>query len=68
MESFAQDKAYQSRLLWRDHQRKQQSKLLLAKPDALLVIAVLGNDALGGTKPLKRIRRHRERPEAPRSQ
>ena len=41
-EDFKTEKQFQARLLWKDFDEKQQSKLLLAAPDTVLAIAVRG--------------------------
>ena len=44
-EGFKTEKQFQTRLLWKDFDDKQQSKLLLSSPETVLAIAVRGQAA-----------------------
>ena len=61
-EGFAPTKPYKTRLLWRDLDGNDQSKLLVSEPEAVLTIAVLGAAAAApaerspGKAPAKRKR------------
>lgn len=44
-ESFPTAKQFQTRLLWKDFDEGQQSKLLLSSPEAVLAVAVRGQAA-----------------------
>lgn len=60
---FKPTKAYRTRLLWRDQNGQSQSKLLVAKPETVLAIAVRG-ESMSSTKatgPQKRARSRRKR-------
>lgn len=72
---FNPDKAYQSRLLWRDFDGNTQSKLLLTKPEDVLAIAVRGErtapdqsgTAEAAQEPQPKAGRRRSRRQAPRA-
>lgn len=54
-EGFSPDKPYATRLLWRDLDGKDQSRLLLSAPETVLAVAVKGEpDAYASQDPAKR--------------
>jgi hypothetical protein len=63
-EGFKPEKRFQTRILWKDFDQNQQSKLLIAAPDTVLAIAVRGQaaasapaDATAATTKARRRRR-----------
>ena len=62
-EGFEPSKAYASRLLWRDLDGNDQSKLLLSEPETVLAVAVRGETetAAAPDKPARRPSRKRTR-------
>jgi hypothetical protein len=59
-EGFAPAKPYQTRLMWRDPTGKNQSKLLLTRPEAVIAVALRGESSdAGGER--KRPRRPAQR-------
>jgi hypothetical protein len=50
-ENFAPSKPYLSRLVWKDRNGSQQSKLMLSTPEELLSIVVRGEDMDQSTEP-----------------
>jgi hypothetical protein len=49
-ESFKPTKPYQTRLKWRDQEGNEQSKLLLTKPEAVLILVLRRGDAAPSTE------------------
>ncbi len=69
-EDFPTVKQFQARLLWKDFDERQQSKLLLTAPEAVLAVAVRGQVAASGpgdaTEAAARPRRRRRVEPSPR--
>jgi hypothetical protein len=56
-EGFRPTKPYQMRLMWRDPAGKNQSKLLLTRPEAVIAVALRGESLEADTTERKRPRR-----------
>jgi hypothetical protein len=66
-EGFNPAKPYQTRLMWRDPSGRNQSKLLLTRPETVIAVALRGESSEAGTerkRPRRPVQRRTARPRA----